>query len=181
VIKVAPFAGKIDGGFELPEALPRRVRLQATNHDGTAHWGHPAWLVEAREGFVRTSTAAGQEVETETGTFVSPFNTFGHYWADRWYNVIRLEEPGKGLVGFYCNIATPLTFDGETVGYADLQLDVRVFVEGDGSMRCEVWDEDEFEAARERYGYSPELVERCRAAVDEVMAAVGAREFPFGS
>jgi protein associated with RNAse G/E len=156
----------------------RKVRVHATNYDGTDHWRHPARFVEAKNGLVVTATEAGLEVQTEGGVFVSPFNTRGHYWKDRWYNVIRLEQPGIGLIGFYCNIATPLDFDGETLRYVDLQLDVRVFVE-EGSWRHEVWDEDEFEAARERYSYDDNLVARCRRAVDEVIALVEARDFPF--
>jgi protein associated with RNAse G/E len=117
-------------------------------------------------------------VQTEAGLYVSPFDTHGHYWPDRWFNVIRLEEPGRGLVGFYCNIATPVEFDGETLRYVDLQLDVRVFVEA-AAWRHEVWDEDEFEAARQRYGYDDDLVARCRRAVDEIIERMTAREFPF--
>jgi protein associated with RNAse G/E len=144
--------------------------VRATNFDGTAHWSHPARLIEASAAIVVTETSAGLEVERDGGIFVSPFNTRGHYWPGRWFNVIRLEEPdldtGSRLAGFYCNIATPT------------QLDVRVFVE-DGLWRYEVWDEDEFEAAREKYGYDDELVGRCRRAVEEVIALIEARAFPF--
>ena len=160
------------------DSAARRVQIHATNHDGSNHWRHPARLMEANDGIVITATEAGLEVESERGIFVSIFNTTGHYWPDRWFNAIRLEEPGKGLVGFYCNIATPAEFDGETLRYVDLQLDVRVFVDA-GVWRYEVWDEDEFEAARERYGYDEALVERCRRAVAEVIELVEARVFPF--
>jgi protein associated with RNAse G/E len=160
--------------------VPRatEVRVHATNYDGTDHWQHEARLVMARDDIVVTGTDAGLRVSTENGIFVSPFNTNGHYWPDRWFNVIRLEEPGKGLVGFYCNIATPLEFDGGTVRYVDLQLDVRVYV-SDGVWTYALVDEDEFEVARERYAYPDELVARCRAAVEEVTALVEARAFPF--
>jgi protein associated with RNAse G/E len=155
------------------------IRVLATNYDGIAHWEHPATLVRAGADFVLTHTPAGLEVRSERGLYVSPFNTNGHYWPDRWYNVIRLEEPGNGLNGFYCNVATPVQFDGHTVQYVDLQLDVRVYAQPDGSLTCAVLDEDEFEAARERHAYPSDLVERCRSAVDELIALVDARLFPF--
>ena len=160
--------------------VTRQVRVHATNYDGADHWRHPASLVDATDHLVITATTAGLEVQTETGIFVSPFNTRGHYWPDRWFNVIRLEEPGYGLSGFYCNVATPVQFDGETVRYVDLQLDVRVFAQPDGAYRYEIWDEDEFEAARERYDYPDDLVARCRHAVEDVIALVESRAFPFG-
>jgi protein associated with RNAse G/E len=169
--------------LETPAGEPRTVFVHATNYDGSSHWQHPAELVEARDDIVMTRTAAGINVKHERGVYVSPFNTRGHYWPDRWFNVIRLElpDPSTGwgrLTGWYCNIATPVQFDGESVRYVDLQLDVRVFAEDHG-LRCSVLDEDEFETARERYAYPDDLVERARRAVDEVIELVVRRAFPF--
>ena len=160
----------------------RQVTVRATNFDGSLHWEHPAWLLRADEALVVTQTPAGLSIKSsarESGEFVSPYNTHGHYWPDRWFNVIRLELPGQGLYGYYCNIATPLQFDGETVHYVDLQLDVLARVEADGSLTHRLVDEDEFEAARQRYAYADQLVERCRTAVDDVVRMIEAREFPF--
>src|SRR5262245_41454557 len=164
--------------------MSRLIRVLATEFDGAFHWGHPARLVEERDGLWITETSAGLEVETTRGLWKDPWDTRGFYWIDRWYNVIRLEEPGKGLSGYYCNVATPAGFDGEILRYCDLQLDVRVFApdgarpfgpgaeavrirgeSADGLLRYEVWDEDEFEAARLKYGYPEEIV---RAAWDSV-------------
>lgn len=117
-------------------------------------------------------------VKTETGQYVSPYNTRAHYWTDRWFNVIRLEEPGRGLFGYYCNIASPMSFDGETVSYIDLQLDVRIRWDH-GRLTFRLVDEDEFEEARGRYYYDGELIERCYGAVDELRALFDRREFPF--
>ena len=56
---------------------------------------------------------------------------------------------------------------------------MRVFVEADGSLAHRLLDEDEFEAARRRYAYPDEMVARARSAVDELIALVEARAFPF--
>lgn len=158
----------------------RSITVRATNFDGELHWEHAAWLHSAGDGWVVTQTPAGTQVRTEGGgEYVSPFDTRAHYWTDRWFNVIRLETPGQGLYGYYCNIATPLHFDGDTVRYVDLQLDVRVFADGAGALEYRVVDEEEFEAARERYAYGDELVMRARAAVDDLVRMIEARQFPF--
>ena len=163
----------------------RRVTVRATNYDGAAHWVHAATLLEARDdGFVQTQTHAGLVVARERGTFTSPYNTKGHYWQDRWFNVIRLETHDSTtklwkLDGFYCNIASPVTFDGATVGYIDLQLDVRVFAATDGSLSFRILDEDEFDEAKVRYAYPEDLIARCWSAVDQCIAMVKSRQFPF--
>ena len=155
------------------------VWLRAQNFDGVPHWGHPALRVQVSPELVITRTGFASIVARENGAFTSNWATRGHYWPDRWYNVIRLDSPERGLDGFYCNIAQPLPFDGSTVRYVDLQLDVRVFVESDGSLNWRLLDEDEFQEARDHYGYDDELIRRCYEAVDQVIAAVKARDFPF--
>ncbi len=157
--------------------LPREITIFATRYDGADHWRHPATLLHAASGLYVTQTWSGLQVVTHRGDFTSQFNTNGHYWEDRWFNVIRLERPGIGLVGFYCNVSTPADFDGARLHYVDLQLDVRVFAEGD--WRCEVWDEDEFEVAVEAYQYPKDLIGRARGAVEELIRMAGAREYPF--
>ena len=162
-----------------PDVL-RQVTVRATNYDGELHWEHAAWLLQADDGYVITHTPAGTRVRTEGGgEYVSPFDTRAHYWTDRWFNVIRLETPGQGLYGYYCNIATPLRFDGETVHYVDLQLDVRVFADASGGLEVRVVDEDEFEVARQRYGYDEQLVSCARGGVDDLLRMIEAQEFPF--
>jgi protein associated with RNAse G/E len=156
----------------------RLVRLLATNYDGTPHWSHPTLLVIESDDLLVAETSASLEVMTERGPWTSPFATRGYYWRSRWYNVIRLEEPGYGLNGWYCNIAMPAVFDGATLSYVDMQLDVRVFARSN-DLEYELWDEEEFEAAHRRFGYPVGVVERCRKAVGEVIALVESRSFPF--
>ena len=136
--------------------------------------------MRADAGLVVTQTSAGLEVRRGNGkSFISQYNTNGHYWPDRWFNVIRLELPGRGLFGYYCNIATPVQFDGTTVAYVDLQLDVIARLSEHGGLSYWLADEDEFAEARDRYGYDDGLIGRCYAAVDEVSRLIERREFPF--
>jgi uncharacterized protein (DUF952 family)/protein associated with RNAse G/E len=203
VIAAVDFPPGREGAFALPAlpgaagALPRLIEVYATEYDGAFHWRHPARLVEEHEGFLVTETSAGLEIATTRGPWTDPWNTRGFYWPDRWYNVIRLEEPDGRLSGFYCNIATPAELDGETLRYIDLQLDVRATsverppfepvhearrphgTSVDGLLRYEVWDEDEFEAARVKYGYPDELVRLASAALDELRRLIEGRVFPF--
>jgi uncharacterized protein (DUF952 family)/protein associated with RNAse G/E len=184
VIAAVDFLPGPDGAFSLPAlpaqaaTLPRAIEVYATEYDGAFHWRHPARLVEVRDGLLITETSAGLEVATTRGPWTDPWNTRGFYWPDRWYNVIRLEEPDGRLNGYYCNVATPAEFDGETLHYIDLQLDVRVHVEP-AAWRVEVLDGQEFEVARVKYGYPDEVVQAAWAAVEELRRLIEGRDFPF--
>ena len=80
-----------------------------------------------------------------------------------------------GRTWFYVNIATPAEFDGAQFRCVDLDLDVSWFV-GDEPR---VLDEDEFLAHSEAMRYPAGVIERARAAVDEVLGMIGQRAFPF--
>lgn len=88
-----------------------------------------------------------------------------YYWLDRWYNVFRFNDR------FYCNVTQPPSFDGTTLTYVDLDIDV--LVESDFSYR--ILDLEDFES----YSYPADLKERARQALEELISLVEARAFPF--
>ena len=98
-----------------------------------------------------------------------------YYWLDRWYNVFRFAEPDHQLKKYYCNINMPPKFDGETLSYVDLDIDV--LVEPDWSFT--VLDTDEFETNVRRYNYPNEVQEQARQAVAELISLIQTRAFPF--
>ncbi len=162
---------------DVPETSTE-VQIFGVRYDGSPHWQHPARLLEAMDGVVITETRAGLQVLHDGTPWTSPYNTRGHYWPDRYFNVIRLELPDtRKLHGWYCNIATPVQFDGQTVRYVDLDLDV--IVHHGAANDWEIRDRDEFEQARERYAYPESVVRDALAAIDDLVAMVEAREFPF--
>jgi protein associated with RNAse G/E len=154
----------------------RRIVVCSTKYDGSPHWEFDSWLVHEEGSLVVTHNFAGQELQTSDGPWTTPYDTRNHFWAGRWYNVMRLELPdGGGLHGWYCNVTTPAMYDGESVRYADLDLDL--FVPADGEP--EVLDEDEFAENSARMGYPAGVIEEARRALDELLALVAGGAFPF--
>ncbi|MGQ9889191.1 MAG: DUF402 domain-containing protein [Aggregatilineales bacterium] len=95
------------------------------------------------------------------------------FYADRWYNVFRVEEAGSGrLKGWYCNVTRPARIASDSVCADDLALDV--FVMPDGSLR--LLDQDEFEAL----DLTPNERAAALGAVEAIRSAVVARALPFG-
>ena len=101
------------------------------------------------------------------------------YFEDRWYNVWHFRDDTTDPLGFkvlwYCNVAMPASFDGKTLRWVDLDIDIRCYRDG----APEVLDEDEFEQHRVELGYPAEVVERALAARDEALRLAQERVFPF--
>jgi hypothetical protein len=157
-------------------ALGRPVHVVSTKYDGSRHWEFDSFFVAERGPLLVTHNFAGQELTNPRGKWRTPFDTRNHFWSDRWYNVMRNDRPrAGGLEYWYCNVTTPARYDGETVRYIDLDLDVRVFADG----TLEVLDEDEFLEHSVRMGYPPDVIEEARRAVDELIALARGAQFPF--
>ena len=101
--------------------------------------------------------------------------SYEYYWLDRWYNVFRFHEPDGEFRNFYCNINMPPTFDGRTLDYVDLDLDVLVTKD----QTYTILDSDEFEENAIKYGFSADIRTHARKAVDDLTKLIESRQFPF--
>jgi protein associated with RNAse G/E len=98
-----------------------------------------------------------------------------YYWLDRWYNVFRFEEPDGTFRNWYCNINMPPVFDGKTLDYVDLDIDILIWPDG----RVIVLDEDEFEENAAIHGFSEDVRMNAAGAQTELLGLIERREFPF--
>ena len=101
--------------------------------------------------------------------------SFEYYWLDRWYNIFRFHEPDGQFRNYYCNINMPPKFDGITLDYVDLDIDLIVWPDG----RVVTLDEDDFAANARRYAYPEGVIQKAFEAVDELKRMIDSREFPF--
>jgi protein associated with RNAse G/E len=88
---------------------------------------------------------------------------------------VRQSQLGVIGRGPYCNVNMPPEFDGRTLSYVDLDMDIIV----SPSFSYEMLDMDEFLANAERYRYPAEVQARARTALDELVSLIEARAFPF--
>ena len=88
-----------------------------------------------------------------------------YYWLDRWYNIFRFNDR------FYCNVTQPPSFDGATLTYVDLDIDV--LVESDFSYK--ILDLEDFES----YSYPTDLKQKAQQALSDLISLVETRSFPF--
>lgn len=153
----------------------REVAVLSTKFDGSFHRRQAGWLVERRGSLIVLWHRAGVPVELARGPWLPTTDSLTYYWTDRWYIVYRRLDEAGHLRGWYCNIGTPVEFDGRTIRYMDLDLDI--VVRPDGSYR--LLDEEEFEANARLLHYPARLVQGARAAVRELLELLEQRAFPF--
>jgi protein associated with RNAse G/E len=162
--------------------LGRLVRVSSTKFDGSLHQDYVAQLLDVpdEDGMLHIYVPAGTAFRSYRGEFTVR-QSFTHlFWPGRscWWNVEHWHAPvprvGRPSLLSYANISSPATFDGDTVRWVDLDLDVVVTEAG-----VRLLDEDEFEAHRERYGYPEELVAQAREASAALLALAQRAERPF--
>jgi len=154
------------------------VEVRVYKYDGLLHRTWPAELLRQEGSLIVLDAKFTDEVIHDLlGTIASGTHSLEYYWLDRWYNVFRFAEPDGTLRNYYCNVNVLPTFDGETLSYVDLDLDI--LVEPDLSYR--ILDVEDFERNAEDYGYSVEVRANARRAVDELVRMIETRAFPFNS
>ena len=103
---------------------------------------------------------------SDLGTIEKETISHETFWLSRWYNVFRFENPDGSVRNHYLNISMPPTFDGETIEFVDLDIDIVVWPDG----RRIVLDEDEFAENLVKYQYPTDLVEKVKNTVQTLLA-----------
>lgn len=157
-------------------AESNEVVVRVLKHDGSEHrrWRGRLARLEANlivlEAEFDTDVSHHLLGEIKRGT-----RLIEYYWLDRWYNVFRFLNDDSSTRLYYCNINKPPVFDGQSLTYIDLDIDV--LVRPDYSY--EVLDLDEFTSNSRRYRYGPEEKANAENAVGELKGMIESRHFPF--
>jgi protein associated with RNAse G/E len=154
----------------------RRVIVRSTRYDGSLRDQFDADLLGERDGAFFIRTYPGTPVLGINGTSPEITTATQILFTDRWYNVNHIHDivsPFNNL--WYTNIAMPATFDGATINWVDLDLDVMC----DADRGILLKDVELFEQRATNGYYPPQIVEKVFAARDEVLALARADAFPF--
>ena len=112
---------------------------------------------------------------SDLGLIEKGTSSYEYYWLDRMSNVFRFHLPDGRLRNYYCNINLPPIFDGTTLDYVDLDIDLIVWPD----RRVLTLDEDDFAANADKFNYPTELRRNVSDTLSGLKAMVEAREFPF--
>jgi len=154
------------------------IEVRAYKYDGVLHRSWNAELVRRQGSLVVLDAKFPEEIVHELlGTIASGTHSLEYYWLDRWYNIFRFAQPDGSLRNYYCNVNVPAKFDGETLSYVDLDLDILV----NPDFSYIVLDREDFETNAAVYGYVDEVKANAQRALAELVSMIEARAFPFDS
>jgi len=154
----------------------KTIQVRAYKYDGSAHRSWPAQVLRQEGSLIVLDAKFPEEIVHDLlGTIASGTHSLEYYWLDRWYNVFRFAQPNGELRNYYCNVNVPPTFDGETLSYVDLDLDILV----EPDLSYQILDVEDFDRNVKLYGYSDEVQSNARRAIDELIELIGTRQFPF--
>ena len=153
-----------------------QITVRAFKYGGGEHRSWKARVAEQQGSLIILDAEFEIDVTHESlGTVARGTRTVEYYWFDRWYNVFKfLNDAGHPRL-YYCNINMPPTFANGRLSYLDLDIDVLVHAD----LSYQILDLEEFRVNAIRFSYSSEVKSSARAAVDEVISMIEARQFPF--
>ena len=154
------------------------VVVRALKFDGTEHRRWRASLLKKEASLLVLDAVFDEEVRhSQLGLIERGTLSIEYYWLDRWYNVFRFLEPDGSFRNFYCNVNMPPRFDGRTLTYVDLDMDIVV----SPGLSYEILDVEEFETNALRFKYPEDVRRRAHIAIDELISLIESRLFPFNS
>jgi hypothetical protein len=152
------------------------ITVQARKFDQSVHRQWQARLLRQDGSLIVVEGVFADEIRHSLlGTIAPGTISTEYYWTDRWYSVFRFREPTGELRNYYCNINQPAEFDGNTLSFVDLDIDV--LIAPDFSYR--ILDEDEFMAHAKRYDYPTALRAQVSCALAKLIESIEGREYPF--
>ena len=155
---------------------PEPITVRVLKYDGTEYRRWKASLAKQEDSLLVLDAEFEYDVQHQLlGEIKRGTRTIEYYWLDRWYNIFRfLDEKGRTRL-LYCNVNMPPKFEGATLSYVDLDIDI--LVQPDFSYQ--ILDQDEFEKHAELFGYDDATRRQAHSAVDELIAMIERRQFPF--
>ena len=157
-------------------AMNEDVIVQVMKYDGALHRRWQASLVARHGSLLIFDAAFSEEVRhSQLGLIERGTVSLEYYWLNRWYNVFRFQNTRGALRNFYCNVNMPPAFDGRTLTYVDLDIDIVVAPD----LSYSILDRDEFEQNALRYKYPREVIREAERALSELISMIEARRFPF--
>lgn len=155
----------------------RKIKIVSQKYDGTPRDTYESHLYAEDEAMIVVASPPGTPYyyHKKQAWFTSEDGLLEFYFKHKWYNIWHICEQNSGINQMYANITMPAAFQDDVLTWIDLDLDLRVHL--DGSL--ELLDEDEFMENSALFAYPHAVIAQARAAVDELTVCYQQQRFPF--
>ncbi|MGI6607462.1 MAG: DUF402 domain-containing protein [Erysipelotrichaceae bacterium] len=150
------------------------VYIQCYKHDGSLNrtWDQ-GFVLESDENHYVLVTNKTWVIEKDGRKWFTREPAIGYFYTDRWFNVMAMIR--KDGIYYYCNLASPVLYDGEAVKYIDYDLDFKIFSDN----KIIMLDQDEYEKHSRLMNYPKEIDIIIKSEMQKVLMDVENRRKPF--
>lgn len=150
------------------------VYIQSYKYNGSLHrtWSK-GYVLKSEGNQTIVVTNRAWVIESDGRRWYTREPAICFFYDDRWYNIISMIR--KNGIYYYCNIATPSIYDGESIKNIDLDLDIKVYPD----YYYDILDEDEFLDHQASMEYDQDIIQIARESTKELTKMIKQKEFPF--
>ena len=150
------------------------IYIQSYKHDGSLHrtWSSGT-VLDVDDDRIVLITYKTWVIEADGRRWFTREPAICFYYFKRWYNVISMIR-SRGVY-YYCNLASPSVYDGESLKNIDYDLDLKVFPD----HNYQVLDRDEFTLHSKLMNYSPLIIDTVEKEMTRLIEVVKSNFSPF--
>ena len=106
-----------------------KLEIQCYKHNKKVHraWDE-AIVLDVKKDYIVFGNNKTLVTESEGTTWKTKEPAIMYFFRNKWFNVIA--QMKKDGIYYYCNIASPIIIEDNTIKYIDYDLDLRVFPDG---------------------------------------------------
>lgn len=157
------------------------IWVRVSKADGAPHRWWQARVEQVTADCIVTYTPFGNPVHHNPATFAQavydqPWHIRTYYWPGRCYDLLEVYTEQGALYELYSDITSPVVVVGDEIHFIDHELDV---YQPAGGVP-EIIDQDEFDEAALKYGYTETFMRECYAVAESLLMLMAAWQ-PAGS
>ena len=134
--------------------IGNKYQIHSYKHNGQIYkaWDEATLLnFDFKKGILVFANNCTTVTEKDGHTWKTKEPAILYFFLNRWYNIIG-QYKGRGIC-YYCNMASPIIIEDNTIKYIDYDLDLKVFPNGS----FKILDKNEYNYHKKKYNYSDDL------------------------
>ncbi len=130
--------------------MSKSVNVFAYKHDASFHreWFDEEILLETKDYLITHSPVSTTVLESRGIYWQTKEPAICYFSKKRWFNIIIMFKPTE--IVYYCNLATPILKELNTLKYIDYDLDLKYYTD---TKKIIILDKKEFKLNKELYDY----------------------------